>query len=67
MSQDEILGALESNAETFAWQRSAPRIASWDILSRPFGTDPLSVAYPGLTSWATFSRPSGTELVNGER
>ncbi len=44
MSQDEILGALESDAKTLAWGSSAPRIASWGILSRPFGTDPLSVA-----------------------
>src|SRR5271156_4951451 len=42
-----------------------PRIASWDILSRPlrqaqgrlYGTGPYPRSYPGLTSWATLSRP----------
>jgi hypothetical protein len=60
MPQDVVLGnlILQSPAN--------PGLASWDILSRPFGTDPPSVAYPGLASWATFSRPYGTELVNGD-
>src|SRR5271156_6090331 len=42
-----------------------PRIASWDILSRPYGTGPYPRSYPGLTSWATLSRPCGTEYWIG--
>jgi hypothetical protein len=57
MPQDVILGnlVLQSPAN--------PGLASWDIFSRPSGTDPLCGDYPGLTSWATLSRPFGTEFV----
>jgi hypothetical protein len=49
--------------ETLTLQSPAnPGLPSWDILSRPYGTDPLSVANPGLTSWATLSRPYGTQF-----
>jgi hypothetical protein len=44
-----------------------PRIASWDILSRPFGTVPWRQIYPGLTSWATLSRPFGTVPIQLDR
>ena len=39
-----------------------PRIASWDILSRPYGTGPWCQIPPRIASWATFSRPYGTEF-----
>jgi hypothetical protein len=42
-----------------------PGLTSWDIFSRPFGTYPVCLSYPGLTSWATLS-PYGTEFVNGD-
>ncbi len=57
MSQDEILGALLIYANALASDSTAPRISSWDIFGRPYGTDLLIKRNPGLNVLG-YSQPS---------
>src|ERR1700733_3986407 len=54
-------GLLSPQHGLFAIRGSHPGLASWDILSRPYGTSRASLLNPGLTSWVTLSRPYGTD------
>src|ERR1700677_2663417 len=60
-----VCGFLHGKPHEASWFHQAAqeiRVPSWDILSRPCGTDRGGDTHPGLTSWATLSRPCGTGL-----
>jgi hypothetical protein len=57
-----FLGLLPQIANGPFQRWRSPRISSWGIFSRPYGTGSFFELYPGLTSWATLSRPYGTKF-----
>ena len=55
MGKDVVLCSLSRS-----YGRTLPRISSWGMISRPFGTASFWISLPRTASWATFSRPCGT-------